>query len=141
MGRWMEIVRHWLPPSENQHEKRRPLILGEIAPNPLMEAVSNVPRDARQLFPLLDRARVDSGAYDDEQLWLDDLDAVKLLEEFRQFRRVSQREAFVTGLKAERLLELWRGSTDEVAFKDWLDRIEDLLELATREKAWVLLLA
>ena len=139
MGRWMEVVRERPPDAENFLERRRPLILGEIAPNPLIEATRRLPTEARSDFPFLDRTRIDSGAYDGEELWIDSIEAEGLLKDFRRFRQVCRFEAFVKGVKAENLVEHWRGGTDHQEFDRWLDKIEGLLDLAVRERAWVYL--
>ena len=139
MGRWMEVVRERLPDAENLHEKRRPLILGEIAPNPLMEVTRYLPTDARAEFPFLDRIRMDSGAYANEEMWIDSIGAELLLKEFRRIRKVCRYETFVKGVHAEKLAERWRDGQDEQAFQQWLDQIDGLLDLAVCEKAWVFL--
>jgi hypothetical protein len=139
MGRWMEVVRERLPDAENFRERRRPLILGEIAANPLMEATRCVPTEARSEFPFLDRTRIDSGAYDGEEMRIDRLDAEGLLMEFRRFRQVCRFETFVKGVKAENLVDRWRGGVDHQEFERWLDQIEGALDMAVREQAWVYL--
>jgi hypothetical protein len=139
MGRWMEVVRERLPDAENFLERRRPLILGEIAPNPLMDATRCLPTEARWEFPFLDRTTIDSGAYDGEEMWIDCLGAEGLLKDFRRFRQVCRFETFVKGVTAEILVDRWRGGVDQQEFERWLDKIEGLLDLAVREQAWVYL--
>jgi hypothetical protein len=133
----MEIVRERLPDAKNFYERRRPLVLGELALNPLMEATRLLPAAVRSEFPFLDRTRIDSGVYIDEEMWIDDLGAECLLNEFRRFRQVCRYEAFIKGVKAEKLVDRWRSGWDEQDFEQWLNRIDGLLELAVREKAWV----
>ncbi len=53
--------------------------------------------------------------------------------------KVRRFEAFVKGVKATGLSEIWRGEWDELEFEIWLNQIDVLLELAIREQAWVYL--
>jgi hypothetical protein len=125
MGKWMEVLRE-RPPDTLEHSGRLPLILAEIAPNPLMEAGCHL-GSYRSHFPMLDLVRRDSPAYVDEWLWLDRDSMDQLLAELRRIRRICRREEFLTGLDGPRYHELWRGNDLPETFEAWSDKLEAAL--------------
>jgi hypothetical protein len=130
MGRWLELLRERPPLGADDYAQRRSLLIGEIAPHPLLWAALCLSRERRQLFPALDRVREDSTDYIDEKLWLDARQAGELLQELRRLRRTCQRQKFLTGMDGRRYYDLWRRGESPEQFEEWLDQIEALLAAA-----------
>ena len=128
MGKWMEVLSR-RPGDTVGYAGRRPLILAEMAPHPLLQAGLCLGREHRGLFPMLDLIRMDSPAYVDEWLWLDEVHMAELLAELRRVRRIGRREEFLPGLDGRRYYDLWRRDDDPRAFEAWLDQIEVVLGL------------
>ena len=137
MGRWLEVLRDRPPDSADGYTERRPSIVAEIAPHPLLRAARCLGREHRKSFPALDLVREDSPAYIDEWLWLDERQAREVLAELRQIRRICRREAFLAGLDGRRYYDLWRDGDSPENFEAWLDRIEQAL--GAEGGRWVLL--
>src|SRR2546428_154727 len=116
MGRWMEIVREQPPEGQRYHDGvYQQLVAGEAAPYPLMHASRRVCQAnpgqrevVRKEFPTLEKVRVDSPQYVDEDLWLTSQEAGRLLEELRRLRRVCRWEEFIHGLDGQATYEQWR---------------------------------
>jgi hypothetical protein len=138
MGRWMEVVRAQPPQGQRDHdESYERLVVGQIAPNPLMRAFDELCRAnpgkhgiVSKHFPMLEAVGTNSSRYVDEDLWLDSAEAGRLIEEFQKLRRVCRREEFITALDGPATYEAWRGSDRQEDFDGWLDGIELLLRSA-----------
>ena len=144
MGRWTEVVRIQPPKLERHHDDRyRELIVGQIAPHPLMSAFDTLCRSSpghrlliEKEFPLLERIRAYSPAYVDEDLWLTSAEAGQLVEELLRMRRICRREEFISGLDGRVAYENWRDGQME-AFETWVDKINELLAAAAGSGYWV----
>jgi hypothetical protein len=137
MGKWLEVLRDRPPEGADGYAERRPSIVAEIAPHPLLRAGRCLGREHRRVFPALDRIREDSPAYVDEWLWLDERQIGAVLEELRRVRRICRREEFLAGLDGRRYHDLWRDGDSPETFEAWLDRIEQVL--GSEAGRWALL--
>jgi hypothetical protein len=137
MGKWLEVLREKPPAEADGYFKRRPSIVAELAPHPLLWAGRCLSRAHRTLFPTLDLVRQDSTAYVDECLSLDELQTKELLRELRRVRRICRRQEFIAGLDGQRFYELWRNGETPEAFEAWLDTIENALDVESGR--WVYL--
>ena len=137
MGRWMEVLTY--PPADVDLDpsRRKEFVVGEVAPNPLMNAANCLPRSGRRHFPMLDHVALHSSAYLDEHLWLSAKESEKLLDEVRRLRRICRREEFVHGLRGDDIWSFWRGADNAGEFDQWLDSIEHLLAIAVSRGYWV----
>src|SRR4051812_37582560 len=127
----MEIVQEQPPEGQRYDtDEYRRLIVGECAPHPLLHAARAIQagsrrgRNSSDAFPMLDRVRLDSRWYVDEDLWLPPSDVVQLLDEFTRLRRVCRYEEFVLGLDGRAVAARWRDMDAPVEFEWWLDVIE-----------------
>jgi hypothetical protein len=143
----MEIVQEQPPEGQRHHtDEYKRLIVGECAPHPLLHAARAIQAGSRRgwnssdAFPMLDRVRVDSSWYVDEDLWLPPADAFQLLDEFMRLRRVCRDEEFVPGLDGRALAARWRDMDEPAEFERWLDAIEGLLWQAVEGGHWVRLM-
>jgi len=139
MGRWMEVLEEKPPAGADGHAERRSLVVGEIAPHPLIGASGFLKSEHRAAFPALDRVRAGSGAYVDERLWLSSAEAEQLLTELRRVRRLCWREEFLAGLDGRRYYDLWRQGETSERFEEWLDGIEGLLAAASTCGRWIVI--
>ena len=136
MGRWMEVLRRRPPPGAMLPDYR-PDILGEAVPYPLLDATRRMPKALRPQFPQLCRVQLRSEFYEDEEQFLSSREAGLLLEELLLLRRLCRREAFLPGFDAAKFYQFWRGLQDAGQFEASLNHVEDQLQLAVREGAWV----
>jgi hypothetical protein len=135
MGRWMEVLRAQPEDGQRGHdESYEKLVVGEIAPHPLMHAFDQLCRAnpgkreiIRKHFPMLEAVGLNSDRYVDEDLWLDAAEASRLIEELQKLRRICQREEFIASLDGPATYAAWRGSERREDFDESLDRIEALL--------------
>jgi hypothetical protein len=135
MGRWMEVVRAQPPQGQRCHdESYERLVVGEIAPHPLMYAFGALcqanpgKREViRKCFPMLEAVGLNSNRYVDEDLWLDAVEVGQLIEEFQRLRRLCRRQECVTTLDGPTTYEAWRSSERREDFDRSLDEIEALL--------------
>ena len=137
MGKWLEVLRDRPAEGADGYAERRPSIVAEIAPHPLLRAAQRLGREHRKHFPALDLVREDSPAYVDEWLWLDERQVGEVLEELRRVRRICRREEFLAGLDGRKYFDLWRDGDPPEKFEAWLDRIEHAL--GAEGGRWVLL--
>lgn len=134
----MEVVRAQPPQGQRGHdESYERLVVGQIAPNPLMHAFDQLCRAnpgkrgiISKHFPVLEAVGTNSSRYVNEDLWLDSAEAGRLAEELGKLRRVCRCEEFITTLDGPGTYEAWRGSEQPGDFDGWLDGIEALLRRA-----------
>lgn len=137
MGKWLEVLRERPPEGADGYSERRPSIIAEIAPHPLLRAGRCLGREHRKFFPQLELVREDSSDHVNKWLWLDKRQVEEVLDELRRVRRICRREEFVVGLDGGRYYELWRQGEPPEKFEAWLDRIEQAL--GTVGGRWILL--
>jgi hypothetical protein len=139
MGRWMQVVRRQAPQGHDGPDQvLDDLVLGEIAPHPLMHAFDAVCRanpGKREIihkwFPTLDGIALGSTRYADEELWLNAAELGHLLEELRRLRRVCRREQRLPGIDGAASYAMWLGCDRPEDFDSWLDGIEAMLAEAS----------
>jgi hypothetical protein len=138
MGRWMEVVRVLPSRGRRSHdESYKQLVVGEIAPHPLMHAFGGLCQAnpgmreiIRKYFPMLEAVGLNSNRYVDEDLWLDAAEIGRLIEELQRLRRICRREEFIAALDGPAAYDAWRDSDRPEEFDASLESIEALLRKA-----------
>jgi hypothetical protein len=102
----------------------------------------SLPKPLRPKFPMLFKVDAQSGYYDGEHLILSPEEVKQLKVEFDHILKVCAYEAFEPGLEVENFLKYWQSRVswnDEEYFVESNKSTKELLDLANRENAWIMI--
>lgn len=144
MGRWLEVLRRCPPHGAHSTlDEYQDAILGEIAPHPLIHAYEHIPKDLREQFPMLRRIRLRSEDYIDECLLLSPEEVRQVEAEYYRLRRLCRGEEplYFSGRRfdPELFMTRWRRWSSTAEFEVYLRSIDELLQKAACERAWILI--
>jgi len=140
MGKWLEVLTERPADDEPYLETKPEIIINEIAPNPLIGCAKLIAHKYKDELPALYQIRPHSTAYSNESLCLNSQEAKLVLDEFRRIRNVADHKDFINGISAERVQELWEEYNWNNEINEWLDKIEESLQLASEKGYWVRIL-